>query len=82
MPVTMPESAVTFARNTHFKRFFGMYHQNSVIDLHLENFRGTCVGDAAGVNARLAARSADRIRHQSCNAHARREFVKAESNAA
>ena len=59
---------------------WSLTHQNSVIDAHLEEFHGTFVGDAAGVNARLAARSGDRIRHQSCNAHARREFVKAESN--
>jgi transposase len=59
---------------------WSLTHQNSVIDAHLEDFHGTFVGDAASVNARLAARSGDRIRHQSCNAHARREFVKAESN--
>ncbi len=38
------------------------------------------LGDAAGVNANLAARSGHRITHQSCNAHARRGFVKAQSN--
>ena len=31
-------------------------------------------------NARLAQRSGGRIEHASCNAHARREFVAAESN--
>jgi hypothetical protein len=38
------------------------------------------VGDACGANARLAQRSGGRIEHASCNAHARREFVAAESN--
>ena len=38
------------------------------------------MGDASGVNARLEQRSGGRIVHASCNAHARREFVKAESN--
>jgi hypothetical protein len=38
------------------------------------------VGDAAGANARLEDRSGGRIIHASCNTHARREFVKAESN--
>jgi hypothetical protein len=59
---------------------WSLTHQNSVIDGHLATYRGTFVGDAAGVNARLQQRSAGRIVHASCNAHARREFVKAESN--
>lgn len=53
---------------------------NAVIDEHLVNFRGTFVGDAAGVNARLGERSGERIQHQSCNSHARREFVQAQAN--
>lgn len=59
---------------------WSLTHQNSVIDSHLANYRGTFVGDAAGVNARLSARSHGAIAHQACNSHARREFVKAESN--
>ena len=55
-------------------------HHNAVIDGHLAAYRGIFVGDAAGVNARLEQRSGGRIVHASCNAHARREFVKAESN--
>ena len=60
--------------------YWSLTQKNSEIDSHLANFQGTFVGDAAGVNANLAARSGGRIEHQSCNSHARREFVKAESN--
>ncbi len=59
---------------------WSLTQENSVIDGHLQDFQGIFVGDAAGVNARLAARSSERIRHQSCNSHARREFVKAQAN--
>lgn len=59
---------------------WSLTHQNSVIDAHLATYRGVFVGDACGANARLGQRSDGRIRHASCNAHARREFVKAESN--
>lgn len=59
---------------------WSLTQENSVIDGHLANFRGTFVGDAAGANARLAVRSGNRIQHQSCNSHARREFVKAQTN--
>lgn len=59
---------------------WSLTQKNSVIDSHLANFAGTFVGDAAGANANLAARSSNRIAHQSCNAHARRGFVKAQSN--
>ena len=59
---------------------WSLTQKNSVIDSHLAQFAGQFVGDAAGVNANLAARSGNRIMHQSCNAHARREFVKAQSN--
>ena len=55
-------------------------HENAVIDGHLSTYRGIFVGDACGANARLEQRSGGRIVHASCNAHARREFVKAESN--
>jgi len=60
--------------------YWSLGHENAVIDGHLATYRGTFVGDASGVNARLEQRSSGRIVHASCNAHARREFVKAESN--
>ena len=59
---------------------WSLLHQNAVIDGHLAMYRGIFVGDACGANARLEQRSGGRILHASCNAHARREFVKAESN--
>jgi transposase len=59
---------------------WSLTHQNAVIDDHLATYRGVFVGDACGANARLEQRSGGRIIHASCNAHARREFVKAESN--
>ena len=60
--------------------YWSLVHQNAVIDGHLATYRGIFVGDACGANARLEQRSGGRIIHASCNAHARREFVKAESN--
>jgi transposase len=59
---------------------WSLTHQNSAIDTHLATYRGIFVGDACGANARLEQRSGGRITHSSCNTHARREFVKAESN--
>lgn len=59
---------------------WSLTQEHSVIDDHLKDFQGIFVGDAAGANARLAARSGNRIIHQSCNSHARREFVKAQAN--
>ena len=59
---------------------WSLTHQNAEIDGHLATYRGIFVGDACGANARLQARSGGRIIHASCNAHARREFVEAESN--
>ena len=59
---------------------WSLVHQNSVIDGHLATYRGIFVGDACGANARLEQRSGGRIVHASCNMHARREFVQAESN--
>jgi transposase len=59
---------------------WSLTHRNSVIDEHLANYRGIFVGDACGANARLEQRSGGRIVHAACNAHARREFVQAESN--
>ena len=59
---------------------WSLTHQNAVIDEHLATYRGIFVGDACGANARLQERSGGRIVHSACNAHARREFVQAESN--
>jgi transposase len=59
---------------------WSLTHQNAVIDGHLATYRGIFVGDAAGANARLQQRSNGRIVHASCNMHARREFIQAESN--
>ena len=59
---------------------WSLTQKHAVIDSHLANFHGIFVGDATGANANLAARSGKRITHQSCNAHARRYFVKALSN--
>jgi len=59
---------------------WSLTHENFVIDEHLAGYRGVFVGDACGANARLEQRSGGRIVHAACNAHARREFVKAESN--
>jgi transposase len=59
---------------------WSLTHQNAVIDAHLATFQGIFVGDACGANARLQQRSGGRIEHASCNAHARREFVAAESS--
>jgi transposase len=59
---------------------WSLTHQNVVIDTHLAAYRGTFVGDACGANARLEQRSGGRIVHASCNGHARREFIVAESN--
>ncbi len=59
---------------------WSLTHENCVIDEHLAGYRGVFVGDACGANARLEQRSGGRIVHAACNAHARREFVNAESN--
>jgi transposase len=59
---------------------WSLTHENCVIDEHLAEYRGVFVGDACGANARLERRSRGRIVHAACNAHARREFVQAESN--
>jgi transposase len=59
---------------------WSLTHQNAVIDGHLATYRGVFIGDAAGANTRLQQRSNGRIVHASCNMHARREFIQAESN--
>ena len=48
---------------------------------HLDSFSGTLVGDAFGGNVRLPGLGAG-IQFAACNAHSRREFVKAEDSAA
>ncbi len=58
---------------------WSLTQKHSVIDKHLEKYQGVFVGDATGANAKLAERSQGRIEHQSCVAHARRYFVKAQS---
>ncbi len=59
---------------------WSLTHRNAVIDGHLATYRGIFVGDACGAIARLQQRSGGRIVHASCNMHARREFIQAESN--
>ena len=59
---------------------WSLTHRNAVIDGHLATYRGIFVGDACARNARLQQRSGGRIVHASCNMHARREFIQAESN--
>ena len=59
---------------------WSLTHQNSVIDGHLATYRGIFVGDAAAPMRVLQQRSGGRIVHASCNVHARREFIQAESN--
>ena len=55
-------------------------HQHAVVDEHLADFEGILVGDAFSGYAHIEQRSGGRIVHASCNAHARREFVKAEAS--
>jgi transposase len=57
---------------------WSLTHEDCWIDSHLASFEGIFVGDATGPNARLEQRSEGRIIHAACNAHARREFLKAE----
>lgn len=49
------------------------------LDELLTPFRGTLVADAHDAYAHVEDRTEGRILHASCNAHARREFVRAES---
>jgi len=60
---------------------WSLSHEHAVVDGHLENFRGILVGDAFSGYTGIEQRSDGRIVHASCNAHARREFVKAETSA-
>jgi hypothetical protein len=49
------------------------------VDERLADFRGTVVADAYSAYVQIEQRSQGRIAHASCNVHARREFVEAES---
>jgi len=51
-----------------------------VVDAHLKAFEGIVVGDAFGGYTQIEGRSDGRMLHASCNAHARREFVKSEAS--
>jgi len=59
---------------------WSLTHQHAVVDAHLASFRGILVGDAFSGYTQIEQRSEGRIVHASCNAHARREFVEAETN--
>ena len=59
---------------------WSLTHQHSVVDAHLELFKGIVVGDAFGGYTQIQKRSDGRIQHASCNTHARREFVKGETS--
>ena len=58
---------------------WSLTRSHSVIDQRLSDFSGTVVADAYEAYAHIEKRSEGRIVHASCNWHARREFVKAES---
>ena len=58
---------------------WSLSRQASVVDEQLADFRGTVVADAYSAYVQIEKRSEGRIAHASCNAHARREFVEAES---
>ena len=55
-------------------------HQHAVVDAHLAEYQGILVGDAFSGYTQIEQRSEGRIVHASCNSHARREFVKAETS--
>ena len=57
---------------------WSLTHQHAVVDAHLADFHGTIVGDGYSGYTQIEQRSGGRIVHASCNAHARREFTKAE----
>jgi transposase len=59
---------------------WSLTHQYAVVDAHLRTFEGIVVGDAFGGYAQIEGRSGGRMLHASCNAHARREFVKSEAS--
>ncbi|MHB8970755.1 MAG: IS66 family transposase [Pirellulaceae bacterium] len=59
---------------------WSLTHQHAVVDAHLASFGGLVVGDAFSGYTGIEDRSKRRIVHASCNAHARREIVKAEAS--
>jgi len=58
---------------------WSLTREPTTIDEILPSFRGTVVADAYTAYTEVERRSAGRIVHASCNVHARREFVEAES---
>jgi transposase len=58
---------------------WSLTRQHSVVDAHLAAFSGIVVGDGYDGYTTIAHRSRGRIVHAGCNAHARREFTKAEA---
>jgi len=59
---------------------WSLSHEHAVVDEHLGDFQGILVGDAFSGYTGIEQRSDGRIVHASCNAHARREFVKSEAS--
>ena len=59
---------------------WSLTHQHAVVDAHLRTFEGIVVGDAFSGYTQIEGRSDGRMLHASCNAHARREFVKSEAS--
>jgi transposase len=58
---------------------WSLAHEHAVVDAHLVDYRGVVVGDGFSGYTGIAERSGGRMGHASCNGHARREFVKAET---
>ena len=58
---------------------WSLTRSHGFVDARLASYRGTVVADAYEAYAHIEERSDGRIVHASCNAHARREFVKAEA---
>ena len=58
---------------------WSLSRSHSALDEWLASYQGTVVADAYEAYAHIAKRTNGRIVHASCNWHARREFVKAET---
>jgi len=58
---------------------WSLTRQQATVDEILADYRGTIVGDAYDGYVYIQRRSRGRIVHASCNTHARREFVRAET---
>ncbi len=58
---------------------WSLSRSHTSLDLWLATFQGTVVADAYEAYAHIEKRTDGRIVHASCNWHARREFVKAET---